>query len=265
MSMTKRKFLVSFIGITILLVPFILIKKRIMKADSIPNTLTIKKNFAINDPINISVIGDSWAYYADDRGLCKALDSLLAKSNITAHTRNCGVLGAKSRDIYCYLLSQEPPHPIHNLIESQTNYAILFCGINDQNAQCGADFYSYHTFNILTSLVEANVTPIYIELPKWNIKKQYQKYRWWRYFSYKILCGITSHQFDETATTKMYRDAFYSKLAQSSIKANVIFIKWETIKANNIWADDLHLNKIGYHKLAEIIADSIQNHTISVK
>ena len=63
----------------------------------------------------------------------------------------------------------------------------------------------------------------------------------------------------------MYRDAFYSKLAQSSIKANVIFIKWETIKANNIWADDLHLNKIGYHKLAEIIADSIQNHTISVK
>ena len=244
----------SLIGIMLLLTSVILIKNRITKANYISNTLNIHP--PTDSTINIAIIGDSWAYYASERGLCTALDSLFAKKGIKTLTRNSGVPGAKSKDIYNYLLStDEPLHPIRNLIESGTNYAILFCGINDQNGQYGPDFYSYHTLNIMVSLVEAGITPIYIELPEWNIKELYGKYDLWRYSCYKLLCGITSKQFDETATTYIYRQAFHDKLNQSAIKDHIFFIKWEDIKSDNIWTDDLHLNETGYHRLAEVISD----------
>lgn len=252
--MMKQRLFFSLIGIAILLSTIFFIRKRIAKADNIANTLTINKPYTTDSTINISVIGDSWAYYAGERRFCNTLDSLLAENNINANTRNCGVPGAKSRDIYNYLLSSEsPPHPIRNLIESGTDYAILFCGINDQNGQYGADFYAYHTMNILTSLVEAGITPIYLELPEWNIKELYKKYKITKYICYKALCIITSKQYDEAATTELYRNALYSQLRQSAINDKVIFIKWNEIKSVDIWDDDLHLNETGYRRLAEDI------------
>lgn len=244
--MRERRIIISLIGITLLLAPVIFIKNRIAKADHISNTLNIHPS--TDSVINIAIIGDSWAYYASERGLCTTLDGLFLEKGIKTLTKNSGVPGARSKDIYNYLLSPERTiHPIRNLIESGTNYAILFCGINDQNGQYGPDFYSYHILNIMALLVEAGITPIYIELPEWNIKELYGKYDLWRYSCYKLLCGITSKQFDETATTNIYRQAFYDKLNQSAIKDHIIFIKWEDIKSDNIWADDLHLNETGYH------------------
>lgn len=258
--MIKQRLIIFAIGLALLLLPTIFIKGRIAKASSVSATLIINKSHLADSTINISIIGDSWAHYAGERGLCKALDSLFSEYNIKTHTRNCGVPGAKSKDIYNYLLSStSSSHPIQDLIESGTNYSILFCGINDQNGQYGMDFYSYHTLKILTALVEAGVTPIYIELPEWNIKKQYSKYGFWRYSCYKMLCGITSKQFDVTATTKLYREALYKQLIQSKLKDKVIFIKWQDIKSDNIWSDDMHLNRTGYHRLAECVVKNLLN------
>ena len=227
----------------------ILYKKRTCLIPPIENSIEISNN---NDSIlNITFIGDSWAENANKYMMPQILDSILYSNKIVSKTKVEGEYGATSRDIYINF------HTHEEILNPLPNIAIISCGVNDSHGQYGSEFYTHHTLLLLRTLLDLDITPILIELPKYEISEQYNYYSYCKRFAYKTLSFLTDCSWNINNITR-YRKSLNQMIEQQNLNKQIIVISIDSFP--NLYYDDyMHLNSLGYSKLSECIAIEILN------
>ena len=209
--------------------------------------------------ISIIIIGDSWGDLAFQNQMPQTLDSMMLIYGVNTHTMAKGEHGAISRKIYKNLFMEKNDiNSTRALIEQNPQYAIVFCGMNDSHGQYGKEFYIYHTSLIIQTLLHYHIKPILLELPMYNITKQYAYYPYYKKLMYRILSWFT----DKTTHIKnveRYRIALREKLTHQGLYDKIQWVSIDSLCTKDFYKDYMHLNKKGYQHLSQIIATTILN------
>ena len=207
------------------------------------------------DSISIAVIGDSWAFRANLFHFCDTLGSLLEREGIHAQSTSVGYNGYTSKSI-CELLYDKDTD-IHQLVETHPQYALVMCGINDQHGAYGPSFYALHTTMILRRLEQMGIRPILLELPVWDVERQYRFYSWYTTSAYKMM-HLFNARMPAQSNLGVYRRALSDYLRESAMRDKIILLSAPgTLTTPDNMADYTHLNAEGYRKLAQMVCDAI--------
>ena len=207
--------------------------------------------------IKIIIIGDSWGDLADKYKLPDYIDSIMYVNGIKTKTQAKGEPGAISRKIYQNIHADNKDiHSTKKLIEDNPQYAILLCGINDSHGQYGQDFYSYHTSLIIQEMLYRNIKPIILELPYYDIDKQYDYYSCTKRNGYRLLSFLSDNT-TNTNNIARYRRAVKEHLTKQGICNKIIFISIDSLSKQKYYNDCMHLNYQGYKYLANTITSII--------
>lgn len=223
----------------------------------------IKKKYYIinerkNSIYNIAFIGDSWANYANRYRFSQKTDSILLRQKIKSKTRSIGFCGAKSNEIY-HRLFYKMPNGFKNIIQEHPNYVIVSCGINDQHGQICPECYAHNCALIIEFLRHYNIKVIIIDVPHWDIKKNYLHYSLPKRCVYYLTNLIVNHNIDVGNNFILYRNALRKELKECQLIDQVSFITYNEFLNKNLWNDSMHLNGKGYLTLAKRIGNIIQN------
>lgn len=206
----------------------------------------------------IVIIGDSWADLADKFNVPGMIDSLMYEKCIKTKTLPKGEHGATSRKIYHNMhTDKKDANSTKMLIDSNPQYAVLFCGINDSHGQYGKKFYAYHTTLIIQELLHHNIKPVVLELPYYDITSQYENYYGLtKRCAYMILSLLTDHT-PEVNNIARYRNALKEQMQEQYINDKVIWISIDSLSSQKCYDNNMHLNHYGYECLAKNILYSI--------
>lgn len=259
--MIKRQRLIVLIFVVILLITsgfallFYTYRLRVEKSEIYPISITQKID---NDTIiKIIIIGDSWGDLTDKYKLPDYIDSIMYVNGIITKTQAKGEPGAISRKIYQNIHADNKDiHSTKKLIEDNPQYAILLCGINDSHGQYGQDFYSYHTSLIIQEMLYRNIKPIILELPYYDIDKQYDYYSCTKRNGYRLLSFLSDNT-TNTNNIARYRRAVKEHLTKQGICNKIIFISIDSLSKQKYYNDCMHLNYQGYKYLANTITSII--------
>lgn len=213
-----------------------------------------------DDTIRVLLVGDSWAamHSSMDSFLCSRIK---AKVSTPVVVSSKGKGGEKSRGIY-RLLFDNGSLGTRKLIESGVDYCVIFAGINDAAANLGTKQFCYHYRLILDFLLKNGVRPVVIEIPDVDI--------WYTYRDKSIKDLIADYSKSVMTGCKMYEMSSYRESLLEILKENnyldrIVYIPatlWNgqrmTINPLLFMPDRIHLNKEGYKKLDECIAESIK-------
>lgn len=213
-----------------------------------------------DDTIRVLLLGDSWAamHYSMDSFLCSKIHEKISQPVIVVSQ---GKGGEKSRGIY-RLLFDNDSLGMRKLIRSGADYCVVFAGINDAAANLGTKQYCYHYMLILDFLLDIDIRPVVVEIPDVDI--------WHLYSGKKIKDFIADFSRSVMTGCKMYdmsnyRESLYETLKENHYLDSVLYISstlWNnkdmTINPVLFLPDRIHLNKEGYKKLDERIADAIK-------
>lgn len=148
------------------------------------------------------------------------------------------------------------------IIRSGADYCVVFAGINDAAANLETKQYCYHYMLILDFLLDIGIRPVVVEIPDVDI--------WHLYSGKKIKDFIADFSRSVMTGCKMYdmssyRESLYETLKENHYLDSVLYIfstLWHnkdlTINPVLFLPDRIHLNKEGYKKLDERIADAIK-------
>lgn len=197
---------------------------------------------------SLFLIGDSWAAYASGRGFDKYLSG-----KIGMEVRSKGFPGYTSRDIY-NLLYVSGDGGLKDIVMSKPKYIVLVCGINDMHGQYGPKFYSYHTSLIVNALLHHGINVVYLEIPRWDISRQYEYYSFTRKAEYNALYFFTTGQSNLADAIDAYRSEFEKQLSTLNKSGHFFYLQSDFLDESKYWSDNMHLNEEGYRCLADSVA-----------
>lgn len=254
--MKKSIFIWIILLVAVLIVGFTMAKIRSTKAQ--PQTYYKINTQNDGSSLQIGMIGDSWASIASQYNFNNYLDSLLYQNHIKSETHIKGNPGAKTKSIYLNLFSNDSTESFKYIIEKRLSYCIVTCGINDLYGQYGEEYYKHNLLLIIKALLHYNIKPIIIEIPYFFIQEQYKTYSFTRQSAYQILSLINSHNL-QIDNFLCYREAIVTALKKEQLWDKIIYISTDSILKNNrnLYTDNMHINKRGYHLLGDIIVQQI--------
>lgn len=257
----KRKtiYIGIFLLATIFTAGILLAKMRSKKAQ--PQTY-----YSINDiphdsaTIRIGMIGDSWASIALQYGFNDYLDSLLHEQDIPSETLIKGIPGAKTKAIYLNLFSEKASESFKYIIQHRPQYCIVSAGINDLHGQYGEEYYKHNLLLIIKALLHYDIKPIILEIPYFYNLEQYKVYGFPRRSAYRMLSLIHSCNF-RMDNLLHYRKSLVEALKKEQLEDRIIYISTDSILQNkkDLYTDNMHINKEGYHLLGVAIVQQITN------
>ncbi|MBB4808074.1 lysophospholipase L1-like esterase [Chryseobacterium defluvii] len=216
--------------------------------------------FSKKENLKIGIIGDSWV-------VRQRLDSLLEQKlldrKIVAEVFASGNPGAKTKLIYENLFKEgNEDFSSKSIIERQPDYCIIIAGVNDAAMDLGPDFYSHHMMLIIKTLLHYNIKPVVVSLPEFGIEENFQKKN--------IISKLSNKTADvflnggEEFTINDYRAALLKDLYDNKLDNKIILLNFDTVcrdysNNKNLYSDPLHLNKEGYQKFSEFLAENLRN------
>lgn len=208
--------------------------------------------------IKIGMIGDSWASFALQYQFNNYMDSLLCSHNIKSKTYIKGAPGAKTKQIYLNIFSEDSTKSTKCILQQRLHYCIVSGGINDLHGQYGEAYYRYHLLLIIKTLLHYNIKPIILEIPYFYNQEQYKVYSFSRQTAYRILSLANSHRL-QTDNLLRYRKEITQALKKEQLLDKIIYISTDSILKNNksLYIDNMHINKEGYHLLGNRIVQQI--------
>lgn len=208
--------------------------------------------------IKIGMIGDSWASFALQYQFNNYVDSLLSNHNIQSRTYIKGYPGAKIKQIYMNMFSEDSTKSTKCILQQRLHYCIVSGGINDLHGQYGEEYYRYHLLLIIKTLLHYNIKPIILEIPYFYNQEQYKVYSFSRQTAYRILSLANSHRL-QTDNLLRYREEITQALKNEHLLDKVIYISTDSILKNNknLYIDNMHINKEGYDLLGDRIVQQI--------
>lgn len=224
-----------------------------------PYPLTVTRHAHSDSRTQIIIIGDSWGDMANKYDIPEYIDSLMYTKGIKTITKAKGEHGATSRKIYNNMHADDNDiNSTKSLIENTPQYAVLFCGVNDSHGQYGKDFYAYHTSLIVKEMLHHNIKPIILELPCYDIERQYEHYSFTKRSGYRLLSFMSDHTSNINNITR-YRTEIKKNFTEQGIKDKVTWISVDTFSKQKCYDNCMHLNICGYQCLANIIVEIISN------
>ncbi|KMQ66913.1 hypothetical protein ACM46_05300 [Chryseobacterium angstadtii] len=212
--------------------------------------------------LQIGIIGDSWVVR---QNLDSLVEKKLSDKGVHAEIYSSGNPGAKTSRIYENLFKEDAEEfSSRKVIEKKPDYCIVTAGVNDAAMHMGPDFYSHHMMMIIKTLLHYNIKPVVVSLPEFGVEEDFKN---------KNLISSLSNRGAElflnggTAfTIQDYRNALQEELKNSGLDQKVVILNFDEVskdfdKDRNLYADPLHLNKQGYQKFSEFLANGIVNLT----
>ena len=210
--------------------------------------------------LQIGIIGDSWVVRQN-------LDSLLQKKlldrGIQSEIYSSGNPGAKTKKIYENLFEDDTEEfSSKKVIEKKPDYCIVIAGVNDAATHVGPGFYTHHMVMIIKTLLHYNIRPVIVSLPEFGVEED---------FNNKNIISSLSNRGAELVLNEgnqfkipEYRNALSEELKNDGLDKKVIMLNFDEVssdydKDRNLYADPLHLNKQGYQKFSEFLANGIAN------
>ena len=208
--------------------------------------------------LQIGIIGDSWLVKQN-------LDSLVTKKlsdrGIQAEIYSSGNPGAKTKRIFENLFKEEGEEfSSKKIIEKKPDYCIVIAGVNDAATHVGSSFYAHHMMMIIKALLHYNIKPVVVSLPEFGIEEDFQNKNVVSEISNRggelILNGGAPFKIQD------YRNTLLEELKSSGLDKKVTILNFDEVttdfnKDRNLFADPLHLNKQGYQKFSEFLANGI--------
>jgi lysophospholipase L1-like esterase len=207
--------------------------------------------------VKIGIIGDSWVA---GRKLDQAIHGAMLTFRIPSEVVSSGHPGAKSRQIFRNLLSEEPePYSSHKLLmDDNLDYLIVVAGVNDTLGHIGKEFYAHHMLQIIRTIRMRGIYPIVVEVPEYGIVD----------VSEKSFLSFTKHTIYRFLFDKMKRNVIsdYRKALRSvipsSIKDEIILVSFDPFiqdyyRKKYLYANPSHLNKEGWQQLGAYLAQKI--------
>lgn len=217
-------------------------------------------------PINIGVIGESWAA---GKKIDNFLIEALAKKAIDSTVVSSGHPGAKSKFVYQNLFkSLDTPHSSNEILTGETlDYCIVLTGVNDTATYVGADYYAHHIDLIVKALLKRGITPVIVEIPEYGIEVTDSKT-----LQGKIRRRMMRfvHDNNEVDVIPKYRDAAKEKLSAYIENKEIIYFPFSAVtsdyeKDKDLYKENfLYLNKRGNKKLGYALAETIADWTKSI-
>ncbi|WP_018675060.1 SGNH/GDSL hydrolase family protein [Riemerella columbina] len=205
----------------------------------------------------IAIIGDSWAsrFPAEKLALKMKKDSF--------EVNNLGHPGATTKEIYSdFFNKNDDTFSFQNIFDKNPQYCIVLAGVNDSARHTGKKFYAYHMTLIIDYLLNKNITPIILELPKVGLKENNDQKN-----IISKSANIIFEELDDNGNiynTISYRNELNQYLKNQHLDKKIIFIDYEKVsegynESKKLYTDPLHLNDEGYDRLIEEIANVIHN------
>lgn len=223
-----------------------------------------KEYFSINPSKNghltIGMIGDSWIVR---QRLDSLLNQKLLERGVSAEVFASGNPGAKTKLIYENLFKEEnEDFSSKKIIEKQPDYCIVIAGVNDAAMNLGPGFYSHHMILIIKTLLHYGIKPVVVSLPEFGIEENFQKKNLISKLSNKTVDLFLNE--GNKFSINDYRTALLKDLHDSKLDKKIILLNFDLVcndydNNKKIYSDPLHLNKEGYQKFSEFLAENLKN------
>lgn len=218
--------------------------------------LTYSVSHHQDDTLRIAYIGDSWAFL-HHRHHC-GIDSLIFDSlHIPTKVVSAGASGAPSKII---LERMGADGGIRKALDEGPDYCIISAGINDANLKLGKDYYAQHLRLMIRFLLRNHITPVIIEIPDIDLRRQYEQTRFPRQLVRRWSMMVTGCSMD---CQEELRQAFDMMLQEEQLQDKVLVLRkadWETADWKYYEEDRLHPNSWGYAVMDTCLSRLIINH-----
>jgi hypothetical protein len=207
--------------------------------------------------VKIGIIGDSWA---SGEKMDQAIKEALSTFGISSEVVSSGHPGAKSRQIYRNLFSEQtqPFSSRKVFMDENLDYLLVLAGVNDTAVHMGREFYAYHVLNIIRAAQRRGIFPVVLEVPEYGIEEVSAAGFFSRAKSviYRMIFDGMAHN-----VISDYRAALRSKISHS-IRDNMTLVSFDSFvddysKNKHLFANPAHLNKDGWRQLGIYIAKEI--------
>ncbi|MBL1221247.1 SGNH/GDSL hydrolase family protein [Chryseobacterium sp. L7] len=210
--------------------------------------------------LKIGILGDSWVVRLN---LDSLLEKKLSAQGVPAKIYSSGNPGAKTKRIYENLFKEDGEEfSSKKIIEEKPEYCIVIAGVNDAAMHLGPQFYSHHMVMIIKTLLNYNIKPVVVSMPEFGLEEDFKRKNIISALSNKsaelVLNGGTAFKIPD------YRKTLQEDLKTSGLDQKVVMLNFDEVsrdfdKDRNLYADPLHLNKLGYQKFSDFLAKSIVN------
>lgn len=225
-----------------------------------------------SENLTVAFIGDSWAamHNCHDNQLARLIQSLLPQTVSSIKVLSSGKGGAKSKAIYynifqnSYTLNpQKYQKCTQSIIEQAPNYCIISAGINDASTKVGTRFYAGNMMLIIRFLLQNDIKPVVIEIPRFDIHGTYNRHRLTTKILRRISMTLTDSKLD---CIDDYRSALKDSLRIGNIFQHILYITdadWcpngykDNLKYYS--SDGVHPNAKGFLSLDSCLSKVIAN------
>ncbi|MBB6370943.1 SGNH/GDSL hydrolase family protein [Chryseobacterium shigense] len=210
--------------------------------------------------LQIGIIGDSWVVRQN-------LDSLLQKKlldkGIHSEIYSSGNPGAKTKKIYENLFKDDNEEfSSRKVIEKKPDYCIVIAGVNDAATCMGPEFYTHHMLMIIKTLLHYNIRPVIVSLPEFGVEENFK--------SKNVISSLSNRSAElvlnggDQFKIPDYRNALLEELKHDGLDKKITILNFDEVtpdydKDKGLYADPLHLNKLGYQKFSEFLAKGMVN------
>lgn len=210
--------------------------------------------------LQIGIIGDSWVVR---QNLDSLVERKLLDKGIRAIIYSSGNPGAKTKKIYENLFKDEGEEfSSKKVIDKKPDYCIIIAGVNDAAMHLGPEFYTRHMIMIIKTLMHYHIKPIVVSLPEFGVKEDFENKNMISRLSNRgaelLLNGGAEFKIQD------YRNLLLENLKHNGLDKKVVVLNFDEVthdydKDRNLFGDPLHLNKEGYQKFSEFLANGIVN------
>ncbi|CAA7386178.1 SGNH/GDSL hydrolase family protein [Chryseobacterium fistulae] len=220
---------------------------------NIPNSKT-------DSVVTIAAIGDSWV---SKHSLDSLLHYYMKENGVSCNVISSGHPGAKTKKIYQNLFENKDDNFSSKFIlEARPDFCIVVAGVNDASSQVGAKNYSFHTTQIIKTLLHYNIKPIVVSLPEFGIVELTNK----RSFLKRLRCIVYAYLNNNNKIDNIddYRNVFNADLRSSGLMDSVIVVNFDKVSDDyihhlDLYRNESHLSEKGNQKLAKEISNVITN------
>ena len=212
-----------------------------------------------DDTVRIAYIGDSWAFLHKEHDTYMS-QRLSISINRPVLVKSMGVSGLTSKEIYTHLFNDSV---MRSFMLQGFDYCFVSAGINDTRKKMSTSYYKESMDYIIQFLLQNHIHPIIMEIPDYDILKNYERQKTSRKIIRQISMMINATPLD---CKQMYRDALKELILEKGYRQNVSVIRykeWNTDFENDLKRlyieDGMHLNEEGYARLDSCIVNHIMN------
>ena len=147
------------------------------------------------------------------------------------------------------------------LLLERPDYCVVSAGINDAVAKMGKDYYVHHYMLILQQLLDLDIKPVVLEMPKVNYRAIANREPWtmrMRHVLSSLMTGSELYGFDS------YKTALIGAIKKADMQNRIVYISADSWNPGGYqdrrglyMSDETHLNAKGYEVLDSCIASAI--------